>query len=1080
MAVEEPFAAQLRAASAAQATADAKRKAAAQAAVKQVQALLQKRENLEAQQREAEERRAKANAAKVAKEVAKFWKSCCRAALYFEVQRRHAVKTQKHFENIQALVSKSEAFSSEVSNKLLEEPKDEESSSSEVNDPPTEEQQTASPDLGAAPGRRTQPMQPSELETASSELASDNFDRRCMSNKITTEVPTLLLRHPIREYQHVGLHWLATLHDKDFNGILADEMGLGKTIMTIALLAHLAIQKEVWGPHLIVVPSSVLLNWVKELKKWTPGLKVCAYFGDPEERRLKRRGWGVEDAFHVCVVSYSVALQDVRFLKRRRWYYMILDEAQHIKNFRSQKWQQLMRFNTERRLLLTGTPLQNNLTELWSLMHFLMPDMFQSYHDFKEFFSDPLQLALHEKRVDQEQDLVARLHKVLRPFLLRRLKSEVERQLPNKHEYVVRCPLSRRQQVLYEEFMQRRETQRVLKKGDYISMMGILMQLRKVCNHPELFEPRCAVTAFVMCQLDFQLPGDVLLALWQCVAGRRPGEENFCSLLMPLLSLWRLELSMMQLSRADLPLNEVIEVELPMKRRRIMPTLPASPLRKHLSPQSQRFLDESYLAHLGQEEERRDQRRSVAVAVDYLMWLVMQGRPWIGSNGLQLLSQCVSSSLCSRGRRSFLWPEPRRSSSVFCDARQRQVDGSALENLSGAIYGDLLMNWRSRLGLWAFCVSKVQVYTSSFATTPTDPMLGHVRLVPHLSAMQLAPWLRFQQLSALFSKRICSGAGGPVADALAGPLRCHLPEKHYLESDCGKLRALAGLLQRFKERKDKCIIFTQFIKMLDVLEAFVCYHRLTYLRLDGSVKVDVRQDLVDRFNEDERVFLFICSTRAGGVGINLTSANVVIFYDSDWNPAMDRQATDRAHRIGQQREVHIYRLISEHTVEENIWQRQLQKRALDDIVVDQGQFNTEKLMSLQGQGSEGGDVIWTAAEVRSLLDASCASEPEEAAPCSMEEFQAVLQHVEDSCDAQMTSAALSEAHQAEKMLKGDFHTAPARKKEATQKMEWLSLPRLVRWGVHRVRLLQVEEALAQRRAKAGPRGEKRKRKPNVA
>eukprot|EP00434_Breviolum_minutum_P014472 symbB.v1.2.012761.t1/scaffold889.1/size154925/8 len=152
--------------------------------------------------------------------------------------------------------------------------------------------------------------------------------------------------------------------------------------------------------------------------------------------------------------------------------------------------------------------------------------MFQSYHDFKEFFSDPLQLALHEKRVDQEQDLVARLHKVLRPFLLRRLKSEVERQLPNKHEYVVRCPLSRRQQVLYEEFMQRRETQRVLKKGDYISMMSILMQLRKVCNHPELFEPRLAVTSFVMVPLQFHLPGKVLLELWRAVGHRRPGEDQ--------------------------------------------------------------------------------------------------------------------------------------------------------------------------------------------------------------------------------------------------------------------------------------------------------------------------------------------------------------------------------------------------------------------------------------------------------------------------------------------------------------------------------------------------------------------------
>merc|ERR1719346_707911 len=128
--------------------------------------------------------------------------------------------------------------------------------------------------------------------------------------------------------------------------------------------------------------------------------------------------------------------------------------------------------------------------------------------------------------------------------------------------------------------------------------------------------------------------------------------------------------------------------------------------------------------------------------------------------------------------------------------------------------------------------------------------------------------------------------------------------------------------------------------MLDVLEAFVNYHRFTYVRLDGSTKVEARQTLVDWFNNDDRLFLFIASTRAGGVGINLTGANVVIFYDSDWNPAMDRQAMDRAHRIGQTRDVHIYRLISEHTVEENIWKRQLQKRQLDDVVVDQGRFNT--------------------------------------------------------------------------------------------------------------------------------------------
>eukprot|EP00913_Durusdinium_trenchii_P028113 g26358.t2 len=350
--------------------------------------------------------------------------------------------------------------------------------------------------------------------------------------------------------------------------------------------------KEVWGPHLIVVPSSVLMNWVKELKKWTPGLKVCAYFGNAEERRWKRRGWGVShaDAFHICLVSYAVALQDVQ----------------------------------------------------------------------------PLHPGCR-----RSPDLVARLHKVLRPFMLRRLKSEVERQLPNKHEYVVRCPLSRRQQVLYEEFMQRRETQRVLKKGEYIGMMGVLMQLRhpaagrpppawlrtpelssadrsmgKVCNHPELFEARGAVTPLVVPPLD-----------------------NFCSFLLPLLSLWRLELSLMQLCRKDLPLAEDgDEVSLPApKRRRVMPGSSPSGRRKHLSPQSQKFVDVSYLAHLAREERRREQREAAAVDVDQLLWMVSAGRPWIGSNGLQLLSPLAALRSPHRGR-PFLWPEPRRSGTDSVDS----------------------------------------------------------------------------------------------------------------------------------------------------------------------------------------------------------------------------------------------------------------------------------------------------------------------------------------------------------------------------------------------------------------------------
>ncbi|CAE7390163.1 dom [Symbiodinium pilosum] len=329
------------------------------------------------------------------------------------------------------------------------------------------------------------------------------------------------------------------------------------------------------------------------------------------------------------------------------------------------------------------------------------------------------------------------------------------------------------------------------------------------------------------------------------------------------------------------------------------------------------------------------------------------------------------------------------------------------------------------------------------------------------------------------------------------------------------------MLKEFKRNGDKCIIFTQFSKMLDVLETFVCHHSFTYVRMDSSVKVDRRQELVDRFNDDERIFLFICSTRAGGVGINLTSANTVIFYDSDWNPAMDRQATDRAHRIGQTREVHIYRLVSEHTIEENIWRRQLQKRELDDMVVDQGRFTTDELESLHQGGSaqeactdevasrpRATGVTWTAQEVRAMLqdgqkpevhhadaaasDAVLPSDvdtPTDACngtvlaisgtaveqPTSISEFEHILQKVEDAEDAQMAATASLELQQTECLLKGDFQSQQPVAEKA-EKLDWLSLPRLVRWGVHRVRVLEVDEVLARQR----PRTARKRRAPLVA
>jgi hypothetical protein len=169
------------------------------------------------------------------------------------------------------------------------------------------------------------------------------------------------------------------------------------------------------------------------------------------------------------------------------------------------------------------------------------------------------------------------------------------------------------------------------------------------------------------------------------------------------------------------------------------------------------------------------------------------------------------------------------------------------------------------------------------------------------------------------------------------------PEKRLIQYDCGKLQTLSNLLRQLFSNGHRVLLFTQMTRMLDILENFLNYHGYKYLRLDGSTSIEQRQCLMERFNNDKRIFCFILSTRSGGIGINLTGADTVIFYDSDWNPTMDAQAQDRCHRIGQTRDVHIYRLISEKTVEENILKKANQKRLLADMTIEGGFFTTALL-----------------------------------------------------------------------------------------------------------------------------------------
>ncbi|GAA6066020.1 E1A-binding protein p400 isoform X1, partial [Tachysurus ichikawai] len=220
-----------------------------------------------------------------------------------------------------------------------------------------------------------------------------------------TRLPAPSLLHgSLRDYQQVGVEWLANLHRKHLNGILADETGLGKTVQTVAYLAHLACHEGIWGPHLVVVRTCKLLNWELEFKRWCPGLKIVLYLGSKRERRYKRSWWSEPNGFHICLTSYKLLLKDQAHFMKRRWRHLVLDEVQLIKNMTEKHWETIFKLRSQQRILLINSPLQNTLRELWTMIHFLLPGITRSYLDF------PIQPG-----TDQNQDychkLVIRLHR---------------------------------------------------------------------------------------------------------------------------------------------------------------------------------------------------------------------------------------------------------------------------------------------------------------------------------------------------------------------------------------------------------------------------------------------------------------------------------------------------------------------------------------------------------------------------------------------------------------------------------------------------------------------------------------------
>lgn len=587
----------------------------------------------------------------------------------------------------------------------------------------------------------------------------------------------------------------------------------------------------------------------------------------------------------------------------------------------------LLNFNSQRRLLLTGTPLQNDLMELWSLMHFLMPNLFDSYREFKDWFVNPL-TGMIEGSHEYNQELVQRLHKILRPFLLRRLKADVEKQLPRKVEHVETCRLSKRQRFLYEEFMSLSKTKETIASGSFLSVINVLMQLRKVCNHPNLFEPRPTISPFMMRSIAYKVPGIITTPL--DYSFERSINLDNLQLLLVNIGASLTSLACDYIKSKKVPRHRIVEI-----------------------------LDSDNMSDMTSIQDNTSSVMEVDPAIDAIE----------SSDLARVFDSLKEVQSIEKERRLQFMSETNdtrcdRSHSVYFSDLQDLLDMNQLKQMifSDEKYnvfsngnGRILCTMASRLKerpvtkfnhltrLLEECTKSPQDLVKNM----TEIIDRFVFCVPGVSAppisMHVSHCSPSKKVQEVFLQQALYEDLSPRFDFLnkiVVNMRTSFPELRLIEYDCGKLQTLSRLLKELKSNDHRVLIFTQMSRMLDILEQFLNYHGHTYLRLDGATKIDQRQIMMERFNNDRKIFCFILSTRSGGIGVNLTGADTVIFYDSDWNPTMDAQAQDRCHRIGQTRDVHIYRLISEQTIETNIFMKAQQKRLLCDLAIEEGKFNT--------------------------------------------------------------------------------------------------------------------------------------------
>ncbi|KAJ3208218.1 hypothetical protein HDU67_006938 [Dinochytrium kinnereticum] len=598
--------------------------------------------------------------------------------------------------------------------------------------------------------------------------------------------PSLITGCSMREYQIVGMEWLISLWEQGLNGILADEMGLGKTLQTIAFLAHL-IEMKVWGPYLIVSPLSTLSNWVAEVHRFAPTLKVLLYHGTALERKTLRQDHMsvLNSDFPIIVTSYEIAMRDRRYLQKINWKYIIIDEGHRLKNFNCRLMRELKTYPCANRLILSGTPLQNNLAELWSMLNFLMPDIFQDLEDFEGWFDfEDLNEGNDKKILDKQatDSVVTNLHQILKPFLLRRVKTEVEIDIPKKKEFLLFAPLVPRQKELYDACV----------KG--------LGRLREFLKN-EIEEKRAGTFQGSASKSSIE---DVETN--QDVASQRDGADDE----------------------------------------------PSKTGRRKSSRISER--DMSYKENISDDE-------------------------------------------------FFTAMEKKAEKVEKPDDEAKKIQKEAARIVGGQSLQNVIMQLRK------IC---------------NHPYLFNIDIDEAGDNAIKQP------------RKVQPSTGRKGKKRAENEVAVRLPE---IVACSGKMLMLERLLPRLFEEGHKVLIFSQMTRMLDVLaEWFEVVKNWKYCRIDGSVPLETRRQQIAEFNTSPDCNVFLLSTRAGGLGINLTAADTVIIFDSDWNPQVDLQAQDRVHRIGQTKPCIIYRLVTSGTVEKKVLDRASSKRKLEKLVIHKAEF----------------------------------------------------------------------------------------------------------------------------------------------